>query len=163
MPLGHTSNKMLSQAEEQIQAKVPAKSQSDLARVVNAGLTIMYSSKLRDKRNERIAQTTDPAKDAGEGAARLLVNLYQQSNKTMPVDIAIPASMIFAFEYLDLLAQAGKAEITPDLLAKTTMSTANSALEALGIKKDILSNMINASQKPQPAAPQGILAGAQGA
>jgi hypothetical protein len=171
--LGQASNPMLEQAEQGIQSKVPQNLQAGLQKVIHAGLTIMYSPKLAQQRNQRLAQTTDPAKDAGEGSARLVLNLYQQSNKTMPPELVVPAAMIFAFEYLDLIAKAGKAQITPDVIAKTTQAVADSVLPMMGITKDKLAALIAQSQQggAQPAAgapaaptapaPAGIIGKAQ--
>jgi hypothetical protein len=178
--LGQATNQMLQQAEEGIQAKVPQNLQDGLARVVHAGLTIMYSEKLAAQRNARIASSTDPVKDAGEGAARMMVNLYQQSGKKMPTDLIVPGAMILAFEYLDLVAKAGKADITPDLIARATQSVADAVLPVLGITKDKLAKIMAAQEgqgaAPEPgqpgtpapagpaqAAPQGIIGAAQGA
>ncbi len=169
--LGQTSNPMLAQAEQGIQSKVPAKLQDGLAKVIHAGLTIMYSPQLAQQRNAHMAASKDPAKDAGQGAARLVANLYQQSNKTMPIEIIVPAAMIFAFEYLDLVSKAGKAQITPDLIARATQEAADAALPLIGVTKDKLAQMIAQSQKggapsgqgqaPTPAPAPGIIGAAQ--
>ncbi len=177
MPLGHTHDKMLAQAEQNIQAKVLPQYQQILAQVVNAGLSIMYSQQNAQQRSKHIQESKDPVMEAANGAARLCVVINDQSKKggrpptPHPEHIYPNAAMIFAFEYLDLLAQAGKAQITPDLISKTTAATADAILPVLGIKKDILNNMINASQKSQgkptipdqapPATSGGILANAQ--
>lgn len=171
--LGQTSNPMLEQAEQGIQSKVPSNLQEPLSRVVHAGLTIMYSPQLAQQRNDHMAVSKDPAQDAGQGAARLISNLYQQSNKTMPVEVIVPASMIFAFEYLDLVAKAGKVQITPDLIAQATQAVADAVLPLLGVTKDKLAGMIAQSQRggtpgqsSAPAAPTpsaGIIGNAQAA
>ena len=157
--LGHPSNAMLKQAEQGIENKVPAQSKSAFTRVVTAGLTILYSPQMEQMRAQRMAQVQDPAKDAGQGAARMLSNLYEQSKKTMPVEVMVPAAMIFAFEFLDLLAQAGKAQITPDLIDKTTQAVGDAVLPMFGVTPDKLQQMI---AQAQPKKPSGIIAGAQG-
>jgi hypothetical protein len=168
--LGQSSNPMLEQAEQGIQSKVPQNLQAGLQKVIHAGLTIMYSPKLAQQRNDRIANSKDPAQDAGQGAARLILNLYQQSGKTLPVPLVVPAAMIFAFEYLDLVAKAGKAQITPDVIAQATQAVADSVLPMMGITKDKLAALIAQSQQggAQPAtgaptapAPTGIINKAQ--
>lgn len=170
--LGQAANQMLQQAEEGIQAKVPQNLQDGLSRVVHAGLTIMYSPQLAKQRNERIAATTDPAKEAGEGSARMMLNLYEQSGKKMPTDLIVPAAMILAMEYLDLVSKAGKAEITPDLIANATEAVGDSAMRLMGISKDQIASLVAKSQggaqgqqaaPAQPAPPQGIIGAAQGA
>lgn len=170
--LGQASTPLLAQAEQGIVSKVPANLQDGLQRVVHAGLTIMYSPKLAQQRNARIAASTDPAQEAADGAARLMANLYQQSNKTLPVALVVPAAMVFAFEYLDLVIKAGKAQATPDLIAQATKATAAACLKLMGIGPQQMAALQAAhGQPPQapqaappaaPAAPQGIIAQAQG-
>lgn len=157
--LGHPSNNMLKQAEQGIEAKVPAQLKDAFSKVVTAGLTIMYSPQMEQMRAQRMGDVQDPAKEAGQGAARMLSNLYEQSKRKMPVDVMVPAAMIFAFEFLDLLAQSGKAQITPDLIDKTTESVGNAVLPMFGVTPDKLQQMIAQSQTKKPA---GIIAGAQG-
>lgn len=167
--LGQASTPMLQQAEDGIKSKVPADMQDALEKVVHAGLTILYSPKLEQQRNARIAGTQDPAKEAGEGAARMISNLFQQSGKKMPIAVAMPASMILAFEYLDLIGKAGKAEITPDLIAAATKSVADNVLPLLGATPDKVAELTAKAQQgqaqtapPAAVAPAGIINRAQG-
>lgn len=169
--LGQASNPMLQQAEDGIKAKVPQNQQDALDKVVHAGLTILYSPKLAQQRNERIAATTDPVKDAGEGAARMMSNLFQQSGKKMPLPVIIPAGMILALEFLDLLAKAGKAQVTPDLIAKVSKAVADSLLPLFGATPDKVQQAMAQSKGAQPPAgqpvapapvPTGIIGRAQG-
>lgn len=126
--LGNASNPMLAQAEQGIQAKIPQDKQADFQKVIQAGLTIMYSPKLEQQRNANLANSKDPISDASQGASRLILNLYQQSGKKLTPDLLIPAAIIFALEYLDLVAKAGKTQITPDMIAQVTQATVNSVL-----------------------------------
>lgn len=157
--LGQASNPMLEQAEQGIIDKVPANLKDGMDRVIHAGLTIMYSPKLTQARNERIANSTDPVKEAAEGSARLMLNLYEQSGKKLPVALVAPGAMVFAFEYLDLLAKAGKAQITPDLIAQVTQATGAAALKLMGIGQEQIEQL---QAQQAPAKPTGIIASAQG-
>jgi len=126
--LGNASNPMLAQAEQGIQAKIPQAKQADFQKVIQAGLTIMYSPKLEQQRNANLANSKDPISDASQGASRLVMNLYQQSGKKLTPDLMISASVIFALEYLDLVAKAGKVQITPDMIAQATQKTVEAVL-----------------------------------
>ncbi|MFZ6757963.1 hypothetical protein ACO0K9_12210 [Undibacterium sp. Ji50W] len=140
--LGQASNSMLAQAEQGIQSKVAAQFQSALSKVVNAGLTIMYAPQNKEMRLQRMAQAGNPASDAGAGAARMISNLYAQSNKQMPLEVVVPASMIFAFEYLDLLVKVKRLAITPDLIAATTQAVADAVLPMFGVSKDHMTQLV---------------------
>jgi hypothetical protein len=163
--LGKTTNLMLEKAEEGIQAKVKPAMQANLSKVVHAGLTIMYSPQMADARNKHLNEVTDFAAEAGKGSSRMIYNLYLQSKKKMPLDIVVPACMIFAFEYLDLIEKAGKIKVTPDVIAKATQSVSDAVLPMFGITPDKMNKLVQQSQQKQgqtPPKPQGIISGAQG-
>lgn len=153
--LGRISNPLLQKAEQGIESKVPPNRQADLQKVVNAGMTIFYSPQLKDARNQMIQRSTDPAKEAGLGAAKLISELYQQSNKTMPTDIAVPAAMIFGLQYLDLLANVGKTQITPDLVANATSAIADNVLPLFGVTPDKMQQLITLGKQKQAAGQPG--------
>lgn len=168
--LGKASNPMLEKAEQAIQAKLAPKLQEPFQRVIHAGLTIMYSPQLAQQRQQRIASGTNPAQDAAQGAARLVSNLFQQSGKTLPLPLIVPAVMMFAFEYLDLVCKAGKAQITPDLISSTTTAVGDAVMPLFRITPDKLHQIMQERGKngvhpaaggaaPAPAA--GILGSAQ--
>lgn len=164
--IGQASNPLLEKAEQALLAKVPANLQKTVAQVVHAGLSVLYSAKIAPQLQKRIAGITDPAKEAGEGAARMMSNLYQQSGKTMPLKgVAVPASQILALEFLDLCAKAGKANITPQLVGQTAQATADAMMPFFGVTKPMLSKAMALAQQKQdgtlPAAPGGLVDQAQ--
>lgn len=165
--LGQASSPMLAKAEQGIQAKVPQKLQADLERAVHAGLMILYSPKLKADLQKKLAATTDPVTDAARGAAHMLSNLFQQSGKRIPPAVMVPAAGILAFEYLDLLAKAGKVQITPDIIDKTAIAVSDALLPAMGITPEKMQQALaQAKQGGGPAGavpPHGIIAGQRGA
>ena len=166
--LGQTTNPMLAKAEEGIQAKVKPAMQANLSKVVHAGLTIMYSPQMADARNKHLSEVTDFVGEAGKGSARMIYNLYLQSKKKMPLDIVVPACMIFAFEYLDLIEKAGKIKVTPDVISQVTQGVSEAVLPMFGVTPEKMATLMQQTQQKQaqgqtPAKPQGIIAGAQGA
>jgi len=144
--IGQASNPLLAKVEQGVQAKVPPALQDGLSRVVHAGMSILYAPTLKAQLQQRIAQTKNPAQEAGQGAARMITELYAQSKKTMPGALIMPAAMIFALEYVDLLAKAGKAQVTPSLIDQLTQTVSDSVLQAMGITKDKLQQIIAARQ-----------------
>lgn len=143
--LGKASNPMLEQAEQVIQANLPANMQPALQQVVNAGLTVMYSAQTAQARKQAIMNTKNPVTESGEGAARLISNLFQQSNKTMPPGVILPAACIFAFEYLDFMAKAGKVTITPDIIANSTHAVIAAVLPLMSDQEQQQNSTINPS------------------
>lgn len=172
--LGHASNPLLEQAEQGVQSKIPGAQQQAFGRIVHAGLTVMYAPQLAQQRQQRMASVTDPVSDAAQGASRMMSNLYQQSGKKMPVALIVPAALVLGYEWLDLLAHAGRAQITPDLIEKATQAISQSVLNLMGLTPDKIAQLkAQAGQGAAPAAqsgsqpaaqpaPQGIIAQAQG-
>ena len=78
--------------------------------------------------------------------------------------------MIFAFEYLDLVAKSGKADITPDLIAQATQATASALLPLMGISPAKMQSLMAVAKQhgnaqatvPAPTPASGIIGGAQG-
>lgn len=151
--LGQASNQMLAQAEQGVQSKVKPELRAGLDKVIQAGLTILYSPKLEEQRNQMIANSRDPAKDAAQGAARMVSNLYQQSAHKMPTDLIVPAAMVFAFEWLDLVSKVGKLEITPDVIARTTREVGSAVLPLFGVTPDKLTQLQGLAEKQSRAQP----------
>lgn len=158
--IGKASDPLLEKAEQGVQSKIPQAKQQAFGRIVHAGLTIMYAPQLAQQRQQRMASVTDPVQDAAQGAARMMSNLYQQSGKSMPTDLIVPAALVLGYEWLDLLAHAGKAQITPDLIAQATQQISQSVLNLMGLTPDKIAQLkAQSGQGAQPAqpAPAGIL------
>ena len=160
--LGQTTNPMLAKVEQGIQSKVKQNRQSALAHIVHDGLSIMYDPETKNVRDAHIAKVTDYATEAGTGAARMISVLYQKSGKTLPLDLVVPAAMIFAYEYLDLVSKMGKVQITPDVIDTATNSVNDNVLPMFGLTPNDMAKLVQQSNQKQ-SQPQGILSGAQGA
>lgn len=153
--LGKAANPLLEKAEQAIQSKVQPQYQSGLSKMVHAGLLIMYDPSLKPQMMQKISASTNPAQEAAQGSAMMVARLFKMSKNTIPAQLFAPAAMVFAFEYLDVVAKAGKAQITPQLIADTTQAVGDALMQAMGVSKDKLAQMVQ-----QAKAKQGIV-GAQ--
>lgn len=164
--LGKATNPLLQQTEQAIQQKVPANLQAGLQRVVAAGLTLIYSPALHQRMVEKLESTPNPAENAALGAVNIVGTLLNQSKGTMPISIAAPAAIILMCEILDFVAQAGKIQITPQVVAQASQSASEHTLAMLKISKDQIHNVVAhgmsaahghlsaamAAQSPSPSA-----------
>lgn len=139
--LGQASNPLLQKAEQAIQSRVKPQFQQQLASAIHAGLHILYAPQLQETLMHRVATSHNPPKDAAAGATRMVYTLYQQSNGSLPPEILVPAAMIFAFEYLDLLAKTNGLQITPQIIDQTTTSTGEEMLTKMRITPQKLQQM----------------------
>ena len=152
-----TTNPLLQQTEQAIMQKIDPKLQMQLQRTVTAGLQIMYGSK-DNLIAKQLGKSSDYAHNVGEGAAKLVGILYQQSKKTMPPSIAVPAATIFMCEGLDFLEKAGKVKVNPDLLSEATQDMGAAVMQLFGVSPDKMQSMMAQAQQRQQ--PPGIIAGA---
>lgn len=164
--LGKTTNSLLQQTEQQVQAKVKPELKGNFDKAVAAGLQIMYGSK-GGIVTQQLSKSQDYAHNVGEGVAKLVAILFKQSKGTLPMNIAIPAATVFMCEGLDFLEQAGKIKVTSELLAETTQDMSASVLQLFGVTPEKMQQMIaekqGGAQLAQPPAapammpPAGIL------
>lgn len=165
--LGQTTNSLLKKMEQDISAKVPANMKDAFERTITAGLTIMYSASSNKIMKDQLSKPGDPLSNVGEGAAKLVGKLIQQSNHTMPNSIAAPAAMIFMCEGLDFLEKSGKIEVNPDTLSQAAQDTGAYVLQVLGVSQDMLHSVVEKhGQQGATQAPQsqpGIIGAAMGA
>lgn len=158
--IGQASDPILAKAEQAVAAKVPANLQKVFAGVVQAGNHILYSPQLSGPLQHRMNQSvSNPGESAGQGAVRLVAELFKQSGKKIPPALLSPAAMTFAFEFLDLMAKAGKAKITSQMVADAAQAVGDSMLTAVGVTKDKLQQAIREKQQ----APTGMIQQPQGA
>lgn len=140
--LGKATNPLLQQTEQGIQEKVPANLQPGLQRVVSAGLTLIYSPALHQRMVEKLESTPNPAENAALGAVNIVGTLFNQSKGSMPLSIAAPAAIILMCEILDFVAQAGKIQITPELVSQAAQSASEHTLAMLKISKDQIHHVV---------------------
>jgi hypothetical protein len=151
---GQDTNPILQKTEQGIQQKVPQNLQDQFQKVITAGQTIMYSGN-----GKLIAQQLnkpgDVLQNVGEGAAKLVGKLFQQSGHQLPVSLAAPAAIIFMCEALDYLEQSGKIQVTNDVVAKATQDTSAYVLQLFGVSQDklhqIIANAHGEGAVPHPA------------
>lgn len=158
MPIGKASNPQLRQAEQALAAKIPPPLRPPFAKVIAAGLQILYSPKLRDQLARKL-EAGNPVKDAADGGVRLTAELFKQSNGTLPKPLVVPAVMIFAFEYLDLAEKAGKLKVDTKVITETARLASENVLKLAGLTDDKLRQASQAAAGQQPGLVEGQMQG----
>lgn len=140
--LGKATNPLLQQTEQAIQQKVPANLQPAFNRAVAAGMTLLYSPALHQQMVQKLDSTPNPAENASLGAVNLTGTLLNQSKGSMPVAIAAPVAMVLLCEILDFVSQAGKVQITPDVVSTAAHSVSEHMLAMLKISQGQLHQVV---------------------
>lgn len=152
-------NPILQQAEDAVRAKSKAKG---IDKVVQAGEGIMFSDGGAQLFKEQIEREGDMIENAAEGTAKLVGILFQQSHNTMPMDTAVAGGTILLYRGLDFLEEAGRIQITPEVVAQATKAFSGYVLQLFGVSQDKLQGMVAQAGQGQQAtpAPAGLIGGA---
>ena len=158
--LGKNANPLLKKTEQAVTEKMPANLKAGFSKAVTVGLKIMYSDQGQNIMKDQLMKSGDYANNAAEGTAKLLGEMYKQSKMTMPMTIGIPAATVLMCEALDFIEQAGKIQVTPDLLAEATKALSAYVLQLFGVSQDKLHEMAQqAYQKSNTPPARGIIGG----
>jgi hypothetical protein len=154
-------NKQLETIIAQVAAKVDPKFKSSFDKIIIAGQKVMYSPQTQKMVKSQLQADKDPAVVAGDGIAKLYMILMHESQNTINVKAAIPASTVLLCDALDFMESIGMVKITPDLIAKSTKVCTAGVMKVLGITPEMIAQAKQSQGAPATPAPQGILAGGQ--
>jgi hypothetical protein len=119
-----------------VASKIPEKLQESFARVVKAGMKVMFSEQTHSLFIKQLEAEGDIGENIGQGMAGMMLLLFQKSNQKMPPEIIIPAGMYLMMEGVDFLEKITGEEITPDILATASQVFIEMTLDKLGIPKE---------------------------
>lgn len=126
-------NPLIAQVVSDIEAKVPKGKEQVFAKIVLGAEKAIYSKETQNMAQAQMDRPGPPEKNAAEGAVKLLFMLFQQSKSTMPMDVAVLAVMTVMYEFVQLLEDAGRIEITPMFIDGITKAFIMNLVQALGI------------------------------
>ncbi len=122
-------------------------------KIIAAGLKILDGDESRKLVVSELKQEKDPADIAGDGVAKLMGILMNQSKGTMPMKAAMPAATILMCEALDRLEALGKVEVDKATLAQAMKSLASSMMQLIGATPDKLESLLAQTRRPEQAPP----------
>jgi hypothetical protein len=167
-------NPLIQKAEAGFMAKVPQQYQQAVQKAVTAGKLVMYDKQKGLQMFMQQMQTGITPQNIGAGVAKLIGILFNKSNKTMPMQVAIPAASLLLCEGLQFLEDAGKVKVDANFLAECMKEMGSAVLQVFGVSPQKLQSIIGqqggqAAQQPTPPQgamptapqPQGIVTGAQ--
>jgi hypothetical protein len=163
-------NPILEQAKAAVLQKADPRLTPTINKVVHAGEKVMYAPETRKELMAALGDGSNP-ESIGSGIAKVLAVLFHKSKGTLPMQVGVPAATLLLLEALQFVEDAGKAKVTPEMLAECTKAMGSAVLQMFGITPDKLQAMFSQGDSqgapagaapPQPAAPGGIVAGAQG-
>lgn len=132
------SNDVLAKVEQAVMAKVDAKTKTATMRIIAAGMKIMFSQQTHSLMTDAINKPGDLVENVGLGVADLMILMYKQSRGTMPIDAAVPASVVLLCHALDFLAKSGKIEASNDVVAAATKAMMAYLMQKMGISPETM-------------------------
>ena len=162
------SNPLLSKVEQGIEGQIKPDMKNAFDRIVVAGMKVMFDEQTHNMMVEQL-NADDIVGSVAEGITKLMGILYKESKEKMPIPAAIPASIVLMTKALDFAERTMGVQLTPDLVAEVTQATTESVLQAFGITKEMVAQIVQQSQQgkgpgqsqAQPQ-PKGLIAQQQG-
>lgn len=152
-------NPQLQKIKDQITAKVPAEKKEAYQRIYLAGMKVMFDAQTHKLMLQALNKPGELSENIGEGIGQLLGTLYQESRKTMPIDVAMLAAIDLMCEALDFIEQTGKAEITNDLIAQSAQAVLAHTAQIFGITPQMMADVVRKAQAGQQPGQQPEPAG----
>lgn len=159
------------QIEDAIQ--VPPNLKPAFDRIVLSGMRIMFSKDSHKLLLEQLNKEGPLAQKLTEGIISLMYLLWTQSNKTIPPQLMVPATVVMTLRAFDYLQQAGDPEATKEVLGEALNGAVTGVMERFGVDPNNLEGALKEgaqagqsagqpapgglaapSAAPQPAAPQ---------
>ncbi|HEU4621927.1 MAG TPA: hypothetical protein VFS42_06860 [Burkholderiaceae bacterium] len=91
-----------------LEAKIPQEQREAFDRVVLAGRKVMYAEQTRDMVMKELEKEGPIDQRLGFAIAGLMALLDQESRKTIPQEVVLPAALALMLEAADLLLQIGE-------------------------------------------------------
>lgn len=118
----------------EIAETLPKQFHEAFARVVKAGMKVIFSPDTHDDVIELISQNEGNIGEAmGQQIAGLMAMLYQKSNQTMPGEVIVPAGIYLLAEAEEFLESVTGEEITPDVTAVAMQTMIDALMNGFGI------------------------------
>lgn len=148
----------------QVRAKlqVPANLQGPLKRIELAGKKVMYAKETHGMVMQAMQGEGAWEEKLGRGIADLMAILFQQSNRTMPPQLIVPAAILLMCDAIEFLQQSGQA---PQINIGDAMeATIVMTMHKFGVKPNEIKQalqkythggLINSRTNPGQQVPQG--------
>lgn len=118
----------------EVAESLPKQFHEAFARVVKAGMRVIFSKETHDDVIDMISQNEGDIGEAlGQQIASLMVLLYEKSNKTMPGEVIVPAGVYLLAEGAEFLEQVTGEEINPSVIAVAMQTMIDTLMNAFGV------------------------------
>lgn len=147
---------------KQIEAgvEVPPNLKPALDRIVLSGMRIMFSKETHKMLLDELNQPGPLTDRMVKGIISLMYLLWTQSNKTIPPQLIVPATVVLTLRAFDYVQQTGDPEATKEALGNALDGAVTGVMERFGVDTNNLPAALQqatkagqAGQAPQQRAP----------
>lgn len=132
--------------------KVPPNLKPMYDKIVIAGMRIMFSKGSHQLFTDQLQKEGPLAQKISTGVVGLMYLLWNQSNKSLPPQLMIPATTALTVQAFDYVQKTGNPEATKEVLGEAIQGSLEGVMNGFGAKLDDLQNTLQNSQNGMAAA-----------
>ena len=156
-----SSDPIINQIEQGIEAKVPPEMKKAYMAVVVAGMKVMFDPKTSKFIAERLGASDDIVNNVATGIADLIMLIYNESKRTMSIPAAMLAAITLMCKALDYAEKTMGVKVDSQMAAACTKATTTACMNKFGITQDKIDQAIaQQGGNAQPAQAKPMTAGA---
>jgi hypothetical protein len=150
-------------------AKIPPQLRAMFDKVVLSGERIMFDKSSYHMTEDMLNQPGPLATRISNGIITLVYMLWDKSNKTIPPQLIVPATLVLTLRAFQFLQESKDPEATSDVLGEAVADAVQGVMDRFGATQDKIPALVKGQQGAQPGAqpaqPEagGLLAAATGA
>jgi hypothetical protein len=119
---------------EKVATDMPKEFQEAFARVVKAGMKVIFSKETHEDIIQLLNQNEgDISETLGNQIASLMALLYKKSNQTMPGEVIVPAGTYLLAQAAEFLEKVTGEEIGPDIIAVAMQTMIDALMTGFGV------------------------------
>lgn len=145
-------------------ADIPPQLVEMFDKVVLSGMRIMFDSRSHHMTLEMLDKPGPLAKRISDGIITLIYMLWEKSNKSIPPQLIVPATVVLTLRAFQFLQQSKDPEATTDVLGEAVADAVQGVMDRFGATQDKIPALLRAQNGQAGAQPEpsGLLAAATG-
>lgn len=119
---------------DQISQSMPKEFQEAFARVVKAGMKVIFSEETHEDIIQLLSKSEgDIGEMLGGQIANLMAMLYKKSNNTIPGEVIVPAGVYLLAQAAEFLEKVTDEEISPEIISLAMQTMIDSLMRGFGV------------------------------
>jgi hypothetical protein len=134
--------------EIQNSIQLPPELQDAYDRVVAAGMKVLFSKETHASMLEQLEAPGDMPTKLGEGIARVIVFLFNESNGTMPQEVIVPAGILLVLKAAEFINKSNLGKVSDEEIGTAVEVMIDSLFEQFGEDRSQLDAALAQEEQP---------------